>query len=147
MQGVRWLAWALCALATSTLAALPEISIPDKVSVVATRTVDLTSQIVKASVEYEITNNGQNDLNNFVHVIPEKEEHVAWISAHQDKKTGNKLRVARVEVIGAAKGFAYYKVELLSLVPPGKSVTVTVDYSLTGFLQPFPAEIPQSENQ
>ncbi|KAH7689681.1 ribophorin I family protein, partial [Aphelenchoides avenae] len=101
------------------------------VSVAATRTVDLTSQIVKTSIEYEITNNGQNDLNNFVHVVPEKEEHVAWIAAYQDKKPANKLRVSRVEVIGAAKGLHYYKVELLSLVSPGKSVTVTVDYSLT----------------
>jgi oligosaccharyltransferase complex subunit alpha (ribophorin I) len=52
-----------------------------------------------------------------------------------------------VSVTGGTKGMTYYKVELLNLLKAGDSVTVVVEYSLTEYLTPFPAEITQAENQ
>ncbi|KAI1726427.1 ribophorin I domain-containing protein [Ditylenchus destructor] len=136
-------------LLVSYILALSEVTIPEGVSVVATRHVDLTTQIVKVKVEYEIKNQGKADINHFVHTISEDEDsHLAWISAYEKgKKEGARFRVAPVSVKGAPKGLVFYKVELLNLVGAGASATIVVDYSMTLSLTPYPAEITQAENQ
>lgn len=78
-------------------------------------------------------------------VVPSKEDqHIAFISATEDKKD-SKLRVSKAP--GANAGFQAYKIELLSRVAKGQTVKIVVDYFLTHFLTPYPAEIEQSENQ
>jgi len=125
-----------------------EVTIPDGVSVIATKTVDLTSQIIKVKVEYEVKNQGKTDINHIVHTITSKEaEHLAWISASEGKKDSAKFRVSNVAVKGAPTEFSFYKVELLSMIGAGGSATVVVEYWLTEALIPYPEEITQAENQ
>ncbi|KAI1732893.1 ribophorin I domain-containing protein [Ditylenchus destructor] len=114
-------------LLVSCILALSEVIIPEGVSIVATRHVDLTSQVVKVKVEYEIKNQGKADINHFVHTISEDEEsHLAWISAYEKgKKEGARFRVAQVSV----------------------KASIVVEYSMTLSLTPYPAEITQAENQ
>lgn len=79
--------------------ALPVIEIPKGVSLSATRTIDLTSQIVKIKVEYEIKNTGSSELKYFVHVMDSKEtENLAYISANEVGATGNKKTQVKLEV-------------------------------------------------
>jgi oligosaccharyltransferase complex subunit alpha (ribophorin I) len=137
------------AFALGTHAALSEVSIPDGVSIVATRNVDLTSQIVKTKIEYEIKNQGKTDINHFIHTIPAKEDaNLAWISAYEKgKKDGAKFRTAKVAVKGAPADVASHKIELLNLLGAGALTTVIVEYSITEYLVAYPELITQAENQ
>jgi len=132
----------------SLTAALSDVTIPEGVSVSATRNVDITSQLVKVSTDYEIKNQGKTELNFFVHAIPEGEAtHLAYIGAKENKKDAAILKISKTGVNGAPKGFAFYKIELNHLVGAGASVNLVVEYVLTEFLKPYPAEITQAENQ
>jgi hypothetical protein len=63
------------------------------------------------------------------------------------EKEGAKLRISKVALTGAPNGFVFHKVELLSLLGPGQTQALQVDYALTEFLVPHPKEIAQGENQ
>ena len=100
----------------------------DGVSISATRAVDLTSQIVKTKIEYEVKNQGKSDINHFLHLIPAKEDaQLAWISAFEKgKKETAKFRTAKQ---GVKDEVATHKIELLNLVPAGGSITVCLNIS------------------
>lgn len=78
------------------ICSLAVIEIPKGVSLTATRTIDLTFQMVKIKVEYEIKNAGSSEMNYFVHIVDFKEaENLAWISATQVENK-KKLDVSKV---------------------------------------------------
>ena len=126
---------------------LSETDVQNDVSLGATRTVDLTSQIVKAKTEYQIENKGKTDISYFVHAISGNEaQNLSWMTASETGNTA-KLRISKTAVKGAPAGFVFHKIELLSLLSPGAKIPITVEYSVTGYLIPHPKEIVQSENQ
>uniref|UniRef100_A0A915EKT7 Dolichyl-diphosphooligosaccharide--protein glycosyltransferase subunit 1 n=1 Tax=Ditylenchus dipsaci TaxID=166011 RepID=A0A915EKT7_9BILA len=107
---------ALCLLVLQVWGA-NELSIQDGVTISATRTVDLTSQVVKTKIEYEVKNGGKTDINHFIHTISTKKM-TSWL--------------------GAPENMATYKIELLNMVAAGASITVLVEYSVTGYLVAYP---------
>lgn len=79
--------------------AISAVEVPSSVSILATRTIDLTSQVVKISIEYEIKNEGNSKINYFVHAIDVKErKNLAWISASVSLTSGTKKNHANLEV-------------------------------------------------
>lgn len=117
-------------------------------SITATRTIDITSQIVKATTEYEIKNNGKTAANSFLHGISANdEENLAWILANVEKRDGKKLKTAKVEVQSAPKGQVFYRIELANSLDAGATVKVLVRTEVTQVLKAHPATITQSENQ
>nr|CAD2177809.1 unnamed protein product [Meloidogyne enterolobii] len=126
-----------------------ELTLFDGLKVVsATRNVDITSQIVKVKTEFELKNEGKEDVSFFVNVITEDEaKHLSWMVAFETGKETGKFRVSRAKVKGAPDGFIFHKLELLNLLSTGSAIKVTVEYALTEYLVPHPKEIIQSENQ
>lgn len=138
-----FVAWNVAGGVSST----PELEIPDGVSVVLTRNVDLTTQVVKVKVDYEVKNQGKSDINHIVHAISADEaSSLSWIAAYEGKKESAKLRVSKMPTKNGGN-FHFYKVELLSLLASGASTSLTVEYALTQHLSPYPEEITQSESQ
>lgn len=117
-------------------------------SITATRTVDVTSQIVKTSTEYEIKNNGKSPISSFLHgVSAEDNEHLAWILANAEKRDGKKLKTAKVDVQSAPKTQVFYRIDLADPIEAGATAKVHVRTEVTQRLKPYPATIVQSENQ
>lgn len=114
----------------------------------ATRTIDITSQIVKSTTEYDIKNNGKSAVNSFLHGVS-TDEHVnlAWILANLEKRDGKKLKAEKVEVQGAPKSQTFYRVDLGTPLQPGSSVKALVRTEVTQRLKPYPATITQADNQ
>lgn len=131
----------------SVLAFAAEVPSTD-LSISATRTIDITTQIVKTSVEYEIKNNGKASVDSFLHgVSAEEDEQLAWILANLEKRDGKKLKTAKVSVQGAPKSQVFYRVQLDIPLEAGATVKVLVRTDVTQRLKPYPATITQSENQ
>ncbi|KAM3725103.1 Dolichyl-diphosphooligosaccharide--protein glycosyltransferase subunit [Dirofilaria immitis] len=121
----------------------------DDITISAERVIDISTQIVKVAVKYEITNDGSKEINSFVHLIHEKEYlRLAYISATASKKDA-KLKVSNIErgKYNIKEGFVAYKIELLNIIPPNGKAVVTVDYELTEYLEPHPKKITQAESQ
>uniref|UniRef100_F1L248 Dolichyl-diphosphooligosaccharide--protein glycosyltransferase subunit 1 n=1 Tax=Ascaris suum TaxID=6253 RepID=F1L248_ASCSU len=117
------------------------------ISIEAERHVDISSQVVKVTVKYQVTNGGKTDINTFVHLVSDAEQSkLSYIMAAEEKKDG-KLHIVKANIAGIKQGFTAYKVELLTAVTPGAKVGVTVEYHLAQYLLPYPAKITQSEAQ
>uniref|UniRef100_A0A915B6B2 Dolichyl-diphosphooligosaccharide--protein glycosyltransferase subunit 1 n=1 Tax=Parascaris univalens TaxID=6257 RepID=A0A915B6B2_PARUN len=117
------------------------------ISIEAERHVDISSQVVKVTVKYQVTNGGKTDINAFVHLVSDAEQSkLSYIMAAEEKKDG-KLHVVKTNIAGIKQGFTAYKVELLTAVTSGAKVGVTVEYHLAQYLLPYPAKITQSEAQ
>ncbi|VDN30804.1 unnamed protein product, partial [Gongylonema pulchrum] len=122
---------------------------PDDLSVSAERTVDISTQVVKVIVRYELVNSGNQEINSFLHVVHENEHsRLAYITA-SDSRKDTKLRVSKIEKARAdvKKGYVAYKVELLNMIPPSGKAVVTVEYHLVEYLEPFPTKITQADTQ
>uniref|UniRef100_A0AC35TNX9 Dolichyl-diphosphooligosaccharide--protein glycosyltransferase subunit 1 n=1 Tax=Rhabditophanes sp. KR3021 TaxID=114890 RepID=A0AC35TNX9_9BILA len=110
------------------------------------RTVDITSQIAKNSIVYTIKNTGQDELKEFIQPIPEAEYlHLAHIYATIDGKS--KLKVNEKKDAQISAGFKGYAVTFSKPIASGETEKLTVEYKVTQFLTPFPAEIKQADNQ
>jgi len=132
----------------STCVCLSEVDILKDISVISTRTADLTSQIVKIKTDYQIKNKGKSDISFFVHAISENEaKHLSWMTSVETGKDSARLRISKISVKGSPQGFVFHKIELLNLLAPGASMSITVEHSLTEYLVPYPKEIVQAENQ
>lgn len=106
------------------------------------------SSLTFLNIFFKIKNQGKTELNFFVHAIPEGEAtRLAYIGAKENKKDAAILKISKTGVNGAPKGFAFYKIELNHLVGVGASVNLVVEYVVTQYLKPYPAEITQAENQ
>ncbi|KAI6206059.1 Dolichyl-diphosphooligosaccharide--protein glycosyltransferase subunit 1 [Aphelenchoides besseyi] len=116
--------------------------------ITATRTVDVTSQIVKTTVEYEIKNNGKSPVNSFLHGISSKDhEKLAWIGANWEKRDGKKLTVSKVDVASGPKDTIYYKIDLITPIDAGETGKLVLRLELTQTLRAYPKQITQLENQ
>uniref|UniRef100_A0A158R5U6 Dolichyl-diphosphooligosaccharide--protein glycosyltransferase subunit 1 n=1 Tax=Syphacia muris TaxID=451379 RepID=A0A158R5U6_9BILA len=116
-------------------------------AIVAERNVDLSSQIVKVTTKYELTNKAKSALNSFIHLVTDEEQaHIAYISATEEKKNA-KLSISKVMLKGLKKGFVAYKVEMLESVGSSSKASVTVEYHLSEYLEPYPAKINQPDPQ
>jgi len=145
MKGLRLLV--VFAILCSSVAFSAEVPSTD-LSITATRTVDITSQIVKASTEYEIKNNGKSAINSFLHGLSSTDnDKLAWILANLEKRDGKKLKTAKVEVQSASKGQVFYRVDLETPLDAGATVKVLVRTEVTQILKAHPATITQAENQ
>lgn len=135
----------ICGYLASTAEVLPE-----DISIIrAERTIDISIQVVKVLVKYELKNDGKKNVNSFVHLLQVKEfSRVAYITA-VDREKDVKLPVTIMEARSGNKmmGYALYKVELLKPMSPGGKASLTVEYHLTEYLEPFPTKITQAETQ
>lgn len=83
---------------------------------------------------------------------PAQVDHLAMIQAlattgKRKKKTYVPLDVKPTEQPDAPNGTKYFTISLVNPLSSGESMTVEVVYLLTHYLEPFPAEISQSEPQ
>lgn len=83
---------------------------------------------------------------------PTQLEHIAEIKAaatvgKKKKKSYIPLEVNPTELPDAPNGTKYFAISLKNPLATGESVTLEVLYVLTHALEPFPAEISQSESQ
>ncbi|EFO27718.1 ribophorin I family protein [Loa loa] len=113
------------------------------------RVIDISTQIVKVTDKYEVTNEGSKEINSFVHLVHEKEHlRLAYISAIVSKKdTGLKVSLIDHGRDSIKEGFVAYKIELQNAIPPNGKTVVTVEYQLTEYLEPHPKRITQAESQ
>ncbi|CAD5220074.1 unnamed protein product [Bursaphelenchus okinawaensis] len=120
----------------------------DALKITATRNIDISSQIVKSTVELQIVNEGKSAVSSVLYSLSEAEASKAsWIQANVEKRDGKKLKLQKTTVSGAPKDRVVYKIELASPLAAGQSVVVFVKAQITQALRPFPAKISQSENQ
>ncbi len=62
----------------------------------ATRSVDLTTQLVKSMIEYSVQNRGKSEINSFIHLVSNAEnERVAFIGATQQVRSCLRTRPDR----------------------------------------------------
>ncbi|KAI6191093.1 Dolichyl-diphosphooligosaccharide--protein glycosyltransferase subunit 1 [Aphelenchoides bicaudatus] len=117
-------------------------------SISVVRTVDITTQIIKATTEYEIKNNGKSSVSSFLHGLSvEEDKQLALILANAEKRDGKKLKTAKVEVQSAPKTQAFYRVDLETPLAAGATAKVVVRTEVTQLLKAYPATIVQAENQ
>ncbi|VDD94401.1 unnamed protein product [Enterobius vermicularis] len=121
---------------------------PNDVSVEADRNIDIASQVIKITTAFEVTNKGKSPINSFIHVVSDDEEaHLAFITA-QEGRGGNKLTVVKAATAaGVIKGYVPYRVELLKPISANSKASITLEYYLTQYLEPYPAKIEQAETQ
>ena len=136
-------------IAESARAQQTELTLTDGLKVqLATRNVDLTSQIVKVKTEFELKNYGKEDVSHFVHAMSAEEaKRLSWMVAFETGKESSKFRLSRVKVKGAPDDLVFHKVEFLNLLSPDALIKITVDYAVTQQLALHPKEITQTENQ
>lgn len=110
------------------------------------RTIDLTSQLIKVNAAITLENKGSNALSSFlVASDPETKGKLAYISA----KVGDeilKLEPA-TGTLSEPKVPKHFVVKLAKPLPPGQTVKVAVEKVYTHGLEPFPAEITQTQKQ
>ncbi|VBB30666.1 unnamed protein product [Acanthocheilonema viteae] len=119
------------------------------ITISAERVIDISTQIVKITNKYEITNDGGKEISSFVHLVHEKEYlRLAYISAVASKKD-TRLKVSIIEngKDSIKEGFVAYKIELLNSIPPNGKTLITVEYQLTEYLELHPKQITQAESQ
>ncbi|KAI6243605.1 Dolichyl-diphosphooligosaccharide--protein glycosyltransferase subunit 1 [Aphelenchoides fujianensis] len=128
--------------------ALAAESPSNDLQITATRTLDVTSQIVKTTVEYEVKNGGKSPTSSLLHGLSAKDhEKLAWIGANWEKRDGKKLTITKVDVAAAPKDRVFYKVDFPTPLAAGETAKLVVRAELTQALRPFPAEISQADSQ
>jgi len=144
MKALQLLLGLACVCALAYSAEVPSADL----SITATRTVDIQSQIVKTTIEYEIKNNGKSSVNSFLHGFSADDNaNLALILANAEKRDGKKLKTTKVDVQSAPKTQVFYKVELETPVEAGGTAKVFVRSEVTQVLKPHPSTITQAENQ
>ncbi|XP_020583300.1 dolichyl-diphosphooligosaccharide--protein glycosyltransferase subunit 1B [Phalaenopsis equestris] len=119
----------------------------------AEKRVDLTSSIVKVYLTLKVENSGTSHASDiFLAFSPTEAEHLAIIKASlpegkRKKKKYTPLDVNLTELSDAPNGAKLFSVSLINPLLAGETAIVEVLYILTHSLEPFPAEISQSESQ
>lgn len=120
----------------------------------AEKRIDLTGPIVKVFLTLKVENGVT--ASEASHVLlaftPTEVEHVAIVKAtraegKRKKKAYVPLSVKASDLASAPNGARLYSVFLSSPLKPAEVTTLEVFYVLTHSLEPFPAEISQSESQ
>ncbi|KAL5569330.1 hypothetical protein UlMin_025905 [Ulmus minor] len=126
---------------------------PDLQIVNAERRIDLTSHIVKVYLTLKIENTGTSPASEVLLAFPPTETDrlalvkAAITSGKRKKKNYVPLDVKPTEISDAPNGAKIYSISLLTPLSKGESATLEVLFVLTHSLEPFPAEISQSESQ
>lgn len=131
-----------------TLTFCSSSSINDKLVVSkVSRTIDVSTQLVKVSLELSLENTDSAEVNFFLLSIdPNYIGHLAYVGASiksKNEEDEEKLVVQKAE----QKDAGFWKVTLTAPLKPGKSVAVNVEEVFSNLLTPYPAAIGQSEKQ
>ncbi|XP_068666158.1 dolichyl-diphosphooligosaccharide--protein glycosyltransferase subunit 1B-like [Aristolochia californica] len=119
----------------------------------AERRIDLTSPIVRAYLTLKVENIGISPASEILLAFPPTQaEHIALLKAasvegKKKKRTHVELSIIPTESPDAPNGAKLFSISLLKLLKNGESATLDVSLILTHSLEPFPAEIGQSEPQ
>lgn len=119
------------------------------VTISVERVIDISTQVVKVTDKYEVTNDGGKEISSFEHLVHEKEYlRLAYISATVSKKdTKLKMSDIKHEKGSIKKGFVAYEIEFQNALPPNGKIFITVEYQLTEYLELHPKRITQAESQ
>ncbi|XP_038712028.1 dolichyl-diphosphooligosaccharide--protein glycosyltransferase subunit 1B [Tripterygium wilfordii] len=143
----------LALLIVALLSLLARSSSQDLQIVDAERRIDLTSHIVKVFLTLKIENMGTSAAADVLLAFsPIEVDHLAVLKAaaaigKKKKKTYTPLDVEPAELPDGPNGTKYFTIKLSNPLKSGESITLEVLYVLTHLLEPFPAEISQSESQ
>ncbi|KAG9445615.1 hypothetical protein H6P81_011743 [Aristolochia fimbriata] len=130
-----------------------ESSTPQILITSAERRIDLMSPIVKAYITLKVENMGASPASEVLLAFPPAQaEHIALLKAasvegKRKKKTHVELSINPTESPNAPNGAKLFSISLLKPLKSGESATLEVLLILTHSLEPFPAEIGQSESQ
>ncbi|KAK8643358.1 hypothetical protein V6N13_012660 [Hibiscus sabdariffa] len=119
----------------------------------AERRIDLTSHIVKVYLTLKVENAGSTPTSEILLAFPPTQvDHLATVEALVTKGKRKKTTLARLDVTptelpDAPNGTKYFTIYLTNPLNSGESTTLEVLYLFTHSLEPFPAEIGQSESQ
>lgn len=120
---------------------------PDLVIKSCDRSIDLTSQLVKMNHKLSLENKGQGAVKSFLFSIdPSLSEKVAYIGATVGSSDKTYLRVAETKV-QTDLDKSFWRIDLKSALASGSTTSLTVEISLGGALEMFPAAISQKEKQ
>ena len=101
----------------------------------------------------QIENTGTSSASEVLLAFPPTDvDHLALVKAavtagKRKKKTYLPLDVKPTEVADAPNGAKHFRISMLNPLNKGETATLEVLYELTHALEPFPAEISQSESQ
>ncbi|KAF6167851.1 hypothetical protein GIB67_027629 [Kingdonia uniflora] len=115
--------------------------------------IDLSSHIVRVFLTLKVENSGASPASEVLLAFPPtKFEHLSLVKAasvagKRKKKAYTPLSVNPTKVDDAPNETKFYAISLLKPLNPGETTTLEVLYVLTHSLEPFPAEIKQSESQ
>lgn len=109
----------------------------------AERSIDLASQLVKVSTQLTLKNGGKSTNEVNIAVEEEQNKNLAFIEVTDKKDDETKLKITPTK---SEKG-QLFKVTLGSSVGKDASITLVVETVFTHNLEPFPAQIGQSEKQ
>ncbi|KAM1268846.1 hypothetical protein ACFX13_001147 [Malus domestica] len=121
--------------------------------ITAERRIDLTSHIVKVFLTLKVENTGTSPVSEVLLAFPPTQvDHLASLKAaitvgKKKKKSYVPLEVNPTELPDAPNGAKSFSISLLNPLNAGETATLEVLYILTHSLEPFPAEISQSESQ
>ncbi|GAB2286847.1 Dolichyl-diphosphooligosaccharide--protein glycosyltransferase subunit 1B [Dionaea muscipula] len=149
--------WQRDALALSLIVVLTllrssvALSQPDLQIVDAERRIDLTSHIIKVFLTLKVKNTGTSSASQVLLAFPPYQvDNLALLKAAasvgKKKKKYPSLDV-NPKFPDGPNGTKYFAIDLLKPLGSGESSTVEILYILTHLLEPFPAEISQSEHQ
>ncbi|KAK7279643.1 hypothetical protein RJT34_24699 [Clitoria ternatea] len=119
----------------------------------AERRIDLTSHIIKVYLTLKVENSGTSPASEvYLAFSPIEVKHLAIVKAaatsgKRKKKTYVPLDVKSAELLDGPNGTKFFSITLLTPLSKGETTTLEVLYILTHSLEPFPAEISQSESQ
>ncbi|XP_072972760.1 dolichyl-diphosphooligosaccharide--protein glycosyltransferase subunit 1B [Typha angustifolia] len=129
------------------------LSSPEIRVVTAEKRIDLTSSIVRVFLTLKVENTGTSQAPEILLAFPPTEaEHLAILKAStaegkRKKKTYVPLSVSPTELPDTPNGAHLFSISLHNPLKAGETTVLEVLYVVTHCLEPFPAEISQSESQ
>ncbi|XP_059317451.1 dolichyl-diphosphooligosaccharide--protein glycosyltransferase subunit 1B [Lycium ferocissimum] len=142
------LTFSLSLLARSSPSISPELQI-----VTAERRIDLTSHIVKVFLTLKVENIGESPASEvLLSFSPAEADRLALVKAaavagKKKKKSYLPLEVKPTDLPDGPNGTKYYLIHLLKPLGKSEAISLEILYIFTHSLEPFPAEISQSESQ
>ncbi|XP_046383465.1 dolichyl-diphosphooligosaccharide--protein glycosyltransferase subunit 1 [Ischnura elegans] len=111
------------------------------------KSVDMTSQLLKASHKITLENSGSGGIKSFLFSVePDIAKKLSFIGASASDTYKTPLKVIPI-TLSSHKDEKFWKIELKDDIQSGKSVVVEVEYVVTHHLKPHPKEIMQKEKQ
>jgi len=146
MTSLTSLLWVLVGVVVVVRAGFDSIN-PDLVVKSCDRTIDLTSQLVKMNHKLSLENKGQGAVKSFLFSIdPALSEKVAHVGATVGSSDKTYLRITETKVQSDLDK-SFWRIDLKSALASGSTTSLTVEVSLGGALEMFPAAISQKEKQ